>query len=95
MSKAVRKTGGLPVKKPKNNKNIIQKMVFPCPYRLLDTIFNILIFNMEGFTPQSQNRANVMPVHCLFCSLRDPTVNSTDKWKIQISRKARSYEMAA
>ena len=70
-------------------------MVLSRPSRLLDTIFNILIFNMEGFTPQSQNRANVMPVRCLFCSLREPAVNSTDKWKIQISRKDRSYEIAA
>lgn len=48
---------------------------------------------MGGFTPQSQNRANVMPVLCLLCSLRDPAVNSTDKWKIQIVRKGRPYKI--
>ena len=48
---------------------------------------------MGGFTPQSQNRANVMPVLCLLCSLRDPAVNLTDKWKIQIVRKGRPYKI--
>ena len=48
---------------------------------------------MGGFTPQSQNRANVMPVICLLCSLRDPAVNLTDKWKIQIVRTGRPYKI--
>ena len=48
---------------------------------------------MGGFTPQSQNRANVMPVLCLFYPLRDPTVDLTDKWEIQIVRKGRPYEI--
>lgn len=34
-----------------------------------------------------------MPVLCLLCSLRDPAVNSTDKWKIQIVRKGRPYKI--
>lgn len=48
---------------------------------------------MGGFTQQSQNRAKVMSGLCLLCSLRDPAVNSTDKWKIQIVRKGRPYEI--
>lgn len=42
----------------KDNKNIIQKMVFPCPYRLLDTTFSILILSWRDLHHNLQNRAN-------------------------------------
>ena len=93
MGKAVRKNRRSAGEETKKTiKNIIQKMVLSRPFRLLDTTFNIHILTW-GFTPQSQNRANVMPVICLLCSLRDPAVNLTDKWKIQIVRTGRPYKI--
>lgn len=94
MSKVVwknRRTAGQETKKD-NKKHHSENGVFP-PFPTPWYNFQHTHFNMGGFTQQSQNRAKVMSGLCLLCSLRDPAVNSTDKWKIQIVRKGRPYEI--
>lgn len=44
----------------KDNKNIIQKMVFPCPYRLLDTTFSILILSWRDL----HHNRKIVPISC-------------------------------
>ena len=94
MSKAVRKNrrpAGQEIKKD-NKKHRSENGAFP-PSPAPWYNFQHTHFNMGGFTPQVQNRVNIMTVLCLLCSLRDPAVHSTDKWKIQIFRKGRPYEI--
>ena len=58
----------------KDNKNIIQKMIFYCPSRLLDTIFNILILTCEDLR---HNRKTV-PMSCRCSAYFIP-------WEIRLS----------
>lgn len=65
MSKAAHRMSGLPVES--REKAIKEHHLLP--FLALGYNFQHTHFIMERFTPQSQNRANVMPDICLFRSL--------------------------